>query len=65
MDSASQLTFEQIRALYPNTRIVAIADGNNGLTLYAGKEPCDWPSDWPSSGITIDWLEDRGVEVLA
>ena len=57
------MTLDEIKQENPGKRLVAMADPDNGLQLYAGTNQIEWPSDWPST-ITGAFLEDNGFEVL-
>lgn len=58
------MTFEEIKQQTPGKRIVGMASRDNGLQLFAGTQPIPWPDDWPPEGITGQWIEDQGVEII-
>lgn len=58
------MTFNELKKAHSGKRLVAMANEENGLSLYAGTKGLEWPSDWPTEGITAQWIEAQGVELL-
>lgn len=64
MHGKTHMTCEEIKKQYPGKRLVAMADKTNGLTLYAGTKPLDWPSDWPTDNVSGAFIEENGFQIL-